>query len=264
MSKVISLEERKRIQAEQQARWLNRGSYQPALPDEDEGSEEAKEASAYSCAINHLLCELAFPFELRSLIEALIELSQGKLDWFEIDDYSLACIARSEQSAFTNKPVKDKAYTKGSLQKWIQRSRKKLTDWADTKQANLFQCQPGGMKGKEKIRSKYKLPFLILIDETISTAKTDARFQTNPNAVIERVAKGVVWEHIGEMKQGTTKERFNRSKEGKGKHYKLSITYFDKFASQASIEEIEEYFNQICSRLELLRATKGKDQANAA
>lgn len=255
MKKKLSASERKQIADAQMQRWRE---VQFNLPIEDTDSQQARDCSAYAAVVNHILDELCFPSETRSMLDALIEVSEGKLGWFEIDDYSLGCIAKSEQSAFNNPIVQSGAnYKKESLQKWVQRSRKKLLEWAEESKVNVFQCQPGGKSGSEgaKHPSRYKLPILILIDDAFNTATMDARFEADPNKIIEIVVKSLIKSYQGEMKQRVKKERFNRGRETQEKYLKMSLTYFQKFAVQATEEQLTSFLEEIQNRLALLKTT---------
>ncbi len=89
-------------------------------PDGREGMSAEFWIAQVKDVFNFLYGRIGLPLELRTFIDALIGASNGKTDWFECSDKTLA--VRLIGAAEDGK-------THGALKKMIQRRRKKLIEW---------------------------------------------------------------------------------------------------------------------------------------
>ncbi len=133
--------------------------------------------------INFLLVAGKCPSHLRPLIDYLVGLAGDRVGWFEADDLQVGMRARAG----------DGEMSQDAARKWVQRWRKSLIEWQQSKDLAFIECSPGGQAPDgTRYPSRYKVNLLALAAAVVEKARNSEFWRRNPSRALMVAAEEII------------------------------------------------------------------------
>jgi hypothetical protein len=113
-------------------------------------------------SVNAIMAVLGVPPNERAFIDAVVALSQGRIE-FQASDATIG------REVFGNKRSKDAA------KKWVQRARKSLIRWEESNNVTLIQAASGYKQEDQYFSTNYKIPLLEVAAKVLANPGRDVR-----------------------------------------------------------------------------------------
>lgn len=134
-------------------------------------------------AINFLLVAGGCPAHLRPLIDCIVGLAGDRVGWFEADDLNVGSRARAGFNDMSG----------DAARKWVQRWRKALIEWQQSKDLALIECSPGGQAPDgTRYPSRYKVNLLALAAAVVEKARNSEFWRRNPSRALMVAAEEII------------------------------------------------------------------------